>query len=126
MAARAGHGEPRRPLRRRGTDVPTGPRVCLEGPTGILKAAAEGEVVSYNRSLGEVRLSNGARIHALSADEPDRVRGLNLSGAWVDELASCRRDDDLWRRALVPAVRIAPARIVVTTTPRPTASCATW
>jgi phage terminase large subunit-like protein len=94
--------------------------VLAEGPTGLLKVAAEGEVVSWNRSTGEIRLANGSRIHVMSGDEPDRLRGLNLAGAGVDELASFRYAEDAWRGALVPAVRIDPARIVVATTPRPT------
>jgi phage terminase large subunit-like protein len=93
--------------------------VAIEGPSGVLAAALPGEVQHYNRSLGEVRFANGSRIHGLSGDEPDRVRGLNLSGAVVDELASMRYPDDLWRGALLPAIRIPPARAVIATTPRP-------
>ena len=93
--------------------------VCAEGPGGILAVARPGEVVHYVRSLGEIRLSNGSRIFTRSADEPDRLRGFNLSGAWCDELALFRYPA-VWYEALVPAVRHPPARICVTTTPRPT------
>ena len=94
--------------------------ICVEGPTGILAAALPGEIAGYNRSLGELRLSNGSRIHAMSGDEPDRIRGHSFAAAWIDELASFNRPEDLWKAALVPAVRIPPAKICVTTTPRPT------
>ena len=93
--------------------------VCLEGPSGLLRCAGDGGVEHYVRSLGEVRLSNGSRIYARSADEGHRLRGLNLSGAWCDELALFRRDA-VWYEDLVPAVRIEPARIMVSTTPRGT------
>lgn len=93
--------------------------VCAEGPSGVLKCARRGEVTHYVRSLGEIRLSSGSKIFLRSGDEPDRLRGLNLSGCWVDELASFRYESS-WHEGLVPAVRIDPARIVVTTTPRPT------
>ena len=93
--------------------------ICIEGPSGVLRVAGKGEVSHYVRSLGEIRLSNGSRLYARSADEGDRLRGLNLSGAWCDELALFRYDS-IWYQALVPAVRHGPARIMVTTTPRAT------
>ena len=93
--------------------------ICIEGPSGILRIAGKREVAHYVRSLGEIRLSNGSRLYARSADEPDRLRGLNLSGAWCDELALFRYDS-IWYEALIPAVRHDPARIMVTTTPRAT------
>jgi phage terminase large subunit-like protein len=75
--------------------------------------------VRYLRSLGEIHLSTGSRIFIRSADEPDRLRGHNLAGAWCDELALFRYGERLWHEALMPAVRVAPAKIVATTTPRP-------
>lgn len=94
--------------------------VCAEGPSGLLRIAQPGEVTSYVRSFGEIRLSSGSRIYLRSADEPDRLRGLNLAGAWCDELAVFRYGERLWHEALMPAVRHAPAQVMVTTTPRPT------
>jgi phage terminase large subunit-like protein len=94
--------------------------VCCEGPSGILRVAEKREVVHYVRSLGEIRLANDSRVYLRSADEPDRLRGLNLSGAWCDELALFRYGEKLWYEALMPAVRHDPARIMVTTTPRAT------
>ena len=94
--------------------------VCCEGPSGILRVAEKREVSHYVRSLGEIRLANGSRVYLRSADEPDRLRGLNLSGAWCDELAMFRYGETLWYEALAPAVRHSPARVVVTTTPRAT------
>lgn len=93
--------------------------VCLEGESGILKVAQRGEVAHYVRSFGEVVLRNGSKILSLPAGEPERIRGHNLAGVWVDELAVCEYPDRLWHEALGPAVRVAPAKIVVTTTPRP-------
>jgi phage terminase large subunit-like protein len=93
--------------------------VTCEGPSGLLRVARPGEITHYVRSLGELRLSSGSRIYLRSADEPDRLRGLNLAGAWCDELALFRYPS-IWYEALVPAVRHDPARIMVTTTPRAT------
>jgi phage terminase large subunit-like protein len=95
--------------------------ICCEGPGGLLRIAQRGEVVHYVRSLGELRLRNGSKIFVRSGDEPERVRGMNLAGAWLDELALFRYGEQLWHESLMPAVRVDPARIMVSTTPRPTA-----
>ena len=94
--------------------------VCAEGPSGVLSVALPGEVTHYGRSLGEIRLRNGSRIHLKSADEPDRLRGHSFRAGWCDELASWRRPDDVWHSALLPSVRLDPGLICVTSTPRPT------
>ena len=102
-------------------------RTCVEGPSGFLKAAnlnrAKGDF--YNRSNGQITLSNGSRIHLVSADEPDRARGLNLSGAWLDE-ASSFRYEEIWTEGLAPALRIGNPQVVITTTPRPTKLIREW
>lgn len=62
---------------------------------------------------------NGSEIKGYSADKPVRVRGANLAGAWVDELASYPKPHIFWDENLVFAVRIgAKPQILVTTTPR--------
>jgi phage terminase large subunit-like protein len=96
-------------------------KTCIEGPTGILKALLPAELAHYRRNELQVTLSNGSVIHGYSADQPERLRGANLSGAACDELGSWRRPET-WTEALLPALRIGQnPRIVVTTTPRPTA-----
>lgn len=96
---------------------------CIEGSTGLLKAFGVGEVVSYHRNELKIELSNGSRILGYSGDQPERVRGPNLAGAWFDELGSIRYPA-VWYETLVPALRVvtvAIPRVTVTTTPRPTA-----
>jgi phage terminase large subunit-like protein len=95
-------------------------KVCIEGQSGILRALLPGELESCNASDLTVRLTNGSKIYGYSADRPDRLRGANLSGAWIDELASMAHADDLWGESLMPALRIGERpQVVVTTTPRP-------
>lgn len=77
-------------------------------------------IAKYNQTLHDAVLTNGAIIHGVSADRPDRLRGFNLAGAWCDELSSWRYPDT-WDLGLLPAIRddsVEP-RIVVTTTPKP-------
>ena len=102
-------------------------RTCVEGPSGFLKAVdlRKDKGDFYNRSNGQISLSNGSRIHLVSADEPDRARGLNLSGAWLDE-ASSFRYEEIWTEGLAPALRIGNPQVVITTTPRPTKLIREW
>lgn len=90
---------------------------CIEGPSGLLNALGD-HVVHYPRSLGEIRLDNGASIFAISADKPDRFRGGNYRGAWCDEVGAWT-SRDTWDQITL-ATRIGNAQKVVTTTPRPT------
>jgi len=93
-------------------------RTCVEGPSGILKALSPAQLKFYNRSNGQITLANESKIHMLSAEEPDRVRGLNLSGAWLDEFAAWRYEET-WTEGLAPALRVGNPQVVITTTPRP-------
>jgi len=75
----------------------------------------------YNKSDLHVYLPNKSEIIGYSADKPDRIRGANLSWAWLDELAAFQKAQELWYEALLPALRIgAHPELLVTTTPRPT------
>lgn len=95
-------------------------RTCLEGRSGLLKAFLPGEVESINISELTIRLTNGSKVYGYSADGYERLRGTNLSGAWVDEAASMADLDDMFAYALRPALRIGDyPQVLITTTPRP-------
>jgi len=95
-------------------------KTCIEGTTGVLAALNEGELAKYSRNECKITLANGSKIFGYSADQPERIRGANLWGAWCDELGSWRYDET-WHEGLIPALRKGKnPRIVVTTTPRPT------
>ena len=92
---------------------------CVEGESGI-KAILEryGYLAKWNRSLGEIELTNGSRIKLFSADEPERLRGPQHHGAWCDELAAWRYDE-AWDQ-LAFGLRLGQnPQTVVTTTPKP-------
>ena len=73
----------------------------------------------YNRSIGEILLTNGSRIKLFSADKPDRFRGPQHHGAWCDELAAYRYED-AWNQ-LQFGLRLGNhPRVFISTTPRPT------
>jgi len=93
---------------------------CAEGESGILNVLRRYKMLKdWNRSLGEILLTNGSRIKLFSADKPDRFRGPQHHGAWCDELAAYRYTD-AWDQ-LQFGLRLGDKpRIIVTTTPRPT------
>lgn len=98
-------------------------KVCINGPSGLLKALLPGELDSVNASALTVRLTNGSKIYGYGAagDGFQRLRGSNLAGAWIDEMAVYANPEELFSEALMPALRIGEhPRVVITTTPRPT------
>lgn len=92
---------------------------CAEGESGVLNVLRRYKALAdWNRSLGEILLTNGSRIKLFSADKPDRFRGPQHHGAWCDELAAYRYTD-AWDQ-LQFGLRLGDhPQIVVTTTPRP-------
>lgn len=94
--------------------------VCVEGESGLLSVIPRPLVKTWNRSLGEMSLTNGSIFKLFSADEPDRLRGYQHHRAWCDELASWRYPD-AWDQLLLGLRLGTDPRVVVTTTPRPVA-----
>ncbi len=92
---------------------------CVEGDSGLLGVLPPELVETWNRSLGELILTNGARFKTFSADEPDRFRGPQHHRAWADELAAWKYPE-AWDQ-LQFGLRLGQhPQVVATTTPRPT------
>jgi phage terminase large subunit-like protein len=106
--------------------------ICVEGPSGFLKALEHrglkrDEDYIYNKSSDKVIFKYGQLVHMFGADSPDAGRGLNLSGAWLDELAIWQYPYETWTEGLAPALRIGlHPRVVVTTTPKPIKLLRDW
>ena len=92
---------------------------CAEGESGLLNVLNRYQALkNWNRSMGEILLTNGSKIKLFSAEEPDRLRGPQHHGAWCDELAAWSIPD-AWDQ-LQFGLRLGDnPRTVVTTTPRP-------
>ena len=97
-------------------------KICLEGESGLLKALGVDYMFGgYNKSSLSVRLPNGATCESFTPHNGDKVRGRNLAGAWVEEIASPQWTGDgeeLWHNLRL-AMRVKPAKIVVASTPKP-------
>ena len=73
-------------------------------------------IASFNKSANELILTNGATIIFRSADEPEKLRGANLSWFFIDE-ASVLPTGTTWK-ILVGRLRRKPERGWITTTPK--------
>ena len=103
---------------------------CIEGPSGLIAAlggrAAGGKLVrtgplisNWNRSMGQLYLKDGTVIYADGADDGAlRIQGKNLRGVWADELGLWRKWRLAWDESIKYAVRIAPAKRVMSGTPK--------
>ena len=93
---------------------------CVEGDSGLLTILNRYRMVkNWNRSLGELVLTNDSRIKLFSAEEPERLRGPQHHGAWCDELAAWARPET-WDQLQFGLRLGATPKVVVTTTPKPT------
>jgi phage terminase large subunit-like protein len=92
-------------------------QVCVEGPSGFLKAAAD-EIASYDKSKFEILMKNGSHVFMASDDAPERFRGKNLTGVWADEVGSWRNVKTSWDAGIEFATRIGSSKRLITATPR--------
>lgn len=108
----------------------------VEGETGLLAVLPPSSLrggsiaTAWNRSLGELFLSNGAKLKAFSSEQPGRLRGPQHHRVWADEPAEFADahlppvplnpgEDRTWAN-VVFGCRLGDApQIVVTGTPKP-------
>jgi predicted phage terminase large subunit-like protein len=94
---------------------------CFEGESGLLAVIPKQLVADYNKSLHQIKLWNGSIITGIPASEPERHRGGQYHGAWLDELAAWDYIQDTWDMIQF-CVRLMGKRgtkIIASTTPKP-------
>jgi phage terminase large subunit-like protein len=92
--------------------------VMVEGESGILSVARDGERPLYEPSKRRLTWPNGAVATTYSADEPERLRGPQHDCLWGDEPASWRRPET-WDMAMFGLRLGDDPRALVTGTPKP-------
>jgi len=98
-------------------------RDVVQGQSGLLAICPPWCQPTYEPSQRRLVWPNGAVANLFSSEEPNRIRGPNLDGAWCDELTSWAAPEDCWSN-LQFALRIsgpkgtAPAAVVSTTPKR--------
>ncbi len=94
--------------------------VLIEGESGILACAPAWASPTYESSRRRVTWPNGAIATLYSAEEPDRLRGLQHDAAICDELGSWPHETMTWDMLMFGLRLGVRPRAVVATTPRPT------
>ena len=92
---------------------------CFEGESGLLTVIPKVLVADYNRSYGEIKLINGSIIKGIPASEPERFRGGQYHGAWLDELAAWDYLQEAWDQIQFSVRLGTKTRIIASTTPKP-------
>ena len=92
--------------------------VMIFGESGILACSPPDRRPVWHAGRRMLEWPNGATAKALSAHEPESLRGPQFDAAWVDELAKWKKAEEAWDM-LQFALRLGDTpRAVVTTTPR--------
>jgi phage terminase large subunit-like protein len=98
-------------------------RDMVEGSSGLLAISPPWCRPEYEPSVRRIRWPGGQLAYLLSAEEPDRLRGLNCDLAWCDELGSWQNQQQAWdtlQMALrIPGPKGDAPRVAISTTPKP-------
>jgi hypothetical protein len=91
----------------------------IQGPSGLLAIAPPWDRPRFEPSKRRLTWPNGAIAICLSADQPERSRGLQFDHLWCDELCAWQRPSRMWETVLLCLRLGRQPRAIVTTTPRP-------
>jgi predicted phage terminase large subunit-like protein len=93
--------------------------VCFEGASGLLNVIPRDLIATYNKSDVEITLINGSLIKGITAEKPERFRGPQFHGGWLDELAAWQRADAAFDLLMFGMRLGMQPRLICTTTPKP-------
>jgi predicted phage terminase large subunit-like protein len=92
---------------------------CYEGDSGLLSVIPPVLIRDYNKSLHELVLVNGSLIKGIPASEPERFRGPQFHGGWLDELAAWDYLQESWDMIMF-GIRLGQrTKLICSTTPKP-------
>jgi phage terminase large subunit-like protein len=97
-------------------------RVMIEGRSGLLAVAREGEErrgLRWEPGLGRLTFASGAQAFVYSGADGDSLRGSEHHYAWCDELAKWRQAGPAWDNLMLTLRAGTKPQALVTTTPRP-------
>lgn len=93
--------------------------VCFEGESGLLNSVPRELVETFNKSDVELKLKNGSLIKGITAEKPERFRGPQFHGGWLDELAAWQYADEAFDLLMFGMRLGEQPRLICTTTPKP-------
>lgn len=97
---------------------------CYEGESGLLSVIPpemwdRSNGGKYNRSLGQLTLSNGSMAFSFSGGDPEKLRGFQSNFLWMDELCAFQYAQEAWDMSMMGLRLGKSPRIIITTTPKP-------
>lgn len=100
--------------------------VCFEGESGLLACIPRELIVTYTMKPPEIVMKTRtagvtSMIHGIPASEPERYRGPNWHGGWLDEMAAWQYDKEAFDMIMFSVRLGAHPRLIITTTPKPKA-----
>ena len=95
--------------------------VMIEGPSGLMAVAAPDKRPRYYSSRRLLVWPNKARAQVFSAEEPERLRGPQFDAGWCDEFCAWPHAGETLALLRMGLRRGSDPRLVITTTPRPSA-----
>lgn len=109
-------------------------KTMVEGETGLLGVIPESLIMAWNRTLGELVVKvdqpfyREIHFNSYTSEKPDKLRGPQFHGAWIDEPAKLKDADQhpdttgtTWSN-LMMGLRLGQApHVVITGTPTPCA-----
>ncbi len=91
---------------------------CIEGESGLWEHHRD-HIETWNRSMGELRFTNGSQLKIFSGDEPEQLRGPQHHAAWIDEPIKFKYLDESWDNLMFGLRLGENPQVVMTTTPKP-------
>jgi phage terminase large subunit-like protein len=91
----------------------------VEGESGILGILPKSLIQDWNRSIGELILTNGSTMKIFTAEKPERLRGPQHHRAWADELAAWEYLQETWDMMMFGLRLGELPQVIITTTPKP-------
>ncbi|WP_395651786.1 DNA-packaging protein [Brevundimonas sp.] len=95
--------------------------VMVEGPSGLIALADPENTPRWEASRKRLVWPNETVAYAFSAEDPDGLRGPQFHAAWADEVCAWRRPERVLSNLRLGLRLGDDPRLLVTTTPRPTA-----
>lgn len=85
-------------------------------PIDLIARRRDG-TLDYNKESRDIKMFNGSVVKFRSADDPEKIRGMEVSFFWLDEGGQLP-DDDMWNIGMGRmSQQIAPQKAICTTTP---------
>jgi predicted phage terminase large subunit-like protein len=92
---------------------------CFEGDSGLLSVIPHELIREYKTQPHELYLTNGSLIKGIPASEPERFRGPQFCGGWMDELAAWEYLQEAWDMSMFGMRLGKRIRLIASTTPKP-------